>query len=83
MGYPGFSASGLAGLVAPAGTPPAVVARIQKEVASLVKQHDLIDRFVALGLDPIGNTPAEFDKFIRTDIDKWTQLIRDLKIHLQ
>ena len=70
MGYPGFSASGLAGLVAPAGTPPAVVARIQKEVASLVKQHDLIDRFVALGLDPIGNTPAEFDKFIRTDIDK-------------
>jgi tripartite-type tricarboxylate transporter receptor subunit TctC len=83
MGYPGFSASGLAGLVAPAGTPPAAIDRIHAEVARFLKQSALIERFVALGLDPVGNTPAEFDKFIRGDMEKWTQLIRELKINLQ
>ncbi len=83
QGYPGFSASGLAGLVAPAGTPPDAVDRIQKEVAALVKQPALVERFVTLGLEPVGNTPAEFDKFIRSDMEKWTQLTRELKINLQ
>jgi tripartite-type tricarboxylate transporter receptor subunit TctC len=83
QGYPGFSASGLAGLLAPAGTPPDAIDRIQKEVAVLVKQPALIERFVALGLEPVGNTPAEFNKFIRSDLEKWTQLTRELKINLQ
>jgi tripartite-type tricarboxylate transporter receptor subunit TctC len=83
QGYPGFSASGLAGLLAPAGTPPDAIDKIQKEVAALVKQPALIERFVTLGLEPVGNTPAEFDKFIRSDLEKWTQLTRELKINLQ
>jgi tripartite-type tricarboxylate transporter receptor subunit TctC len=83
QGYPGFSASGLAGLVAPAGTPPDAVDSIQKEVAVLLKQPAIIQRFVTLGLEPVGNTPAEFDKFIRIDMEKWTQLTRELKINLQ
>ena len=83
QGYPGFSASGLAGIVAPAGTPPDAVDKIQKEVAVLLKQPALVERFVTLGLEPVGNTPAEFDKFIRADLDKWTQLTRELKITLQ
>jgi tripartite-type tricarboxylate transporter receptor subunit TctC len=80
QGYPGFSASGLAGIVAPAGTPVEAIDRIQSEVASLVKQPATVERFVTLGLEPIGNTPAEFDKFIRSDLDKWLQLTRELKI---
>ena len=83
QGYPGFSASGLAGLVAPAGTPPDAIDRIQKDVAVLLKQPAIVERFVTLGLEPVGNTPAEFDKFIRSDMEKWTQLTRELKINLQ
>jgi tripartite-type tricarboxylate transporter receptor subunit TctC len=83
QGYPGFSASGLAGLLAPAGAPREAIERIQAEVATLVKQPALIERFVTLGLEPVGNTPAEFDKFIRADLEKWTQLTRELKINLQ
>ena len=83
MGYPGFSASGLAGIVAPAGTRLEVVDRIHMEVASLLKQAAVVERFVALGLEPVGNTPAEFDQFIRNDTEKWKQLIRELKINLQ
>ena len=83
QGYAGFSASGLAGLLAPAGAPPEAIERIQKEVAALLKQPALVERFVTLGLEPVGNTPAEFEKFIRSDLEKWTQLTRELKINLQ
>jgi tripartite-type tricarboxylate transporter receptor subunit TctC len=82
-GYPGFSASGLAGIIAPAGTKSDVVDRIHLEVAGLLKQSAVIERFVALGLEPVGNTPAEFEQFIRSDMEKWKQLIRELKITLQ
>ena len=83
QGYPGFSASGLAGLLAPAGTPAEAIDKIQKEIAMVLKQPSLVERFVTLGLEPVGNTPAEFDKFIRTDLEKWGQLTRELKINLQ
>ncbi len=83
QGYPGFSASGLAGLLAPAATPHEAIDRLHSEIAFLVKQPALIERFVTLGLEPAGNTPAEFDRFIRGDIDKWTQLTRELKINQQ
>ena len=82
-GYPGFSASGLAGIIAPAGTRLEVVDRIQMEVAGLLKQTAVVERFVALGLEPVGNTPAEFEQFIRSDTEKWKQLVRELKINLQ
>lgn len=83
QGYPGFSASGLAGMLAPAGTPPDAIDRIHKEIAVLLKQPAILERFVQLGLEPVGSTPAEFDKFIRSDMEKWLQLTRELKISLQ
>ncbi|MEO7728292.1 MAG: tripartite tricarboxylate transporter substrate binding protein [Burkholderiales bacterium] len=83
QGYAGFSASGLAGLLAPAGTPREAVDRLQTEVAMLIRQPALLERFITLGLEPVGNTPAEFDKFIRGDVEKWTQLTRELKINQQ
>ena len=40
----------------------------------------VLARFTAMGLDPVGNSPAEFAQYIRTDIDKWTRLVRELDI---
>src|SRR5688572_11977722 len=60
MGYPGFSASGYAGLLAPAGTPADAITRVHAEVVRLLKLPVVVERFTALGLDSVGNTPAEF-----------------------
>jgi tripartite-type tricarboxylate transporter receptor subunit TctC len=83
MGYPGFSASGYAGLLAPAGTPAEAINRVQAETAKLLKLPAVAERFTTLGLDPVGSTPAEFAQFIRTDLDKWTKLVRELHLTLQ
>ncbi len=83
QGYSGFSASGLAGLVAPAGTPPEVINRLNTEVVKLLKQPKVIEQCLTLGLDPVGDTPAEFAQFIRTDMEKWTRLTRDLNLNME
>ncbi len=80
QGYPGFSASGLAGLVAPAGTPAEVIARLNAEVVKLLKLPQVVEQCLALGLDPVGDSPAEFAQFIRADLDKWTRLTRELNL---
>lgn len=83
MGYPGFSASGYAGLVGPAGMPREAVDRLHSEVVKLLKRPDIVERCKTLGLDPVGNTPAEFSQFIKVDMDKWTRLTRKLNLTLQ
>ncbi len=83
MGYPGFSASGISGLVAPAGTHAEAIGKIHIETARVLKQPAVIERLVALGMDPVGNTPAEFAQFIKADIEKWMRLTRELQLSLQ
>ena len=83
QGYPGFSASGYAALVAPAGTPAEVIARLNTEVVKLLKQPKVVEQCLTLGLDPVGDTPAEFAQFIRSDLEKWTKLTRDLNLKME
>ena len=83
MGYPGFSASGLAGLVAPAGTPAEAIDRMHAEVVKLLRNPAVLERCMALGMDPVASTPAEFAQFIKSDMDKWTKLTKELKITAQ
>ena len=83
QGYPGFAASGPAGLVVPAGTPAEAIARLNAEVVKLLKQPKVVEQCLTLGLDPVGDSPAEFAQFIRADMDKWTKLTRDLNLTMQ
>lgn len=83
QGYPGFSASGLAGLVAPAGTPNDAIERIHVEIVKLLKQPKVVEQSVMLGMDPVGSSPAEFAQFIKVDMDKWTKLTRELNLSLE
>jgi tripartite-type tricarboxylate transporter receptor subunit TctC len=76
-GLPGYEAMPWLGIVAPAGTPKAVVDRLYKEVSEVLKMQDVKDRFKSLGLDIIGNTPAEFATFIAQDQKKWEQVIKN------
>ncbi|MBX3651656.1 MAG: tripartite tricarboxylate transporter substrate binding protein [Burkholderiales bacterium] len=83
MGYPGFSANGMAGLVAPAGTPAEIINRLHAAVVKVLHLPSVQERFLTLGMDAVGNTPAEFAAFIKTDIDQWTNLTKKLKLTAQ
>lgn len=64
------------GIVAPAGTPQDVVAKLNGEIVAILKTQETHDRLTRGGADPVGNTPAEFGKFIRSEIEKWRKVIR-------
>ncbi|MEO8023654.1 tripartite tricarboxylate transporter substrate binding protein [Polaromonas sp.] len=72
----GFEASSWFGLLAPAGTPPEVVNRIQQEVAKALATPAIKEKMLAQGAIPSGNTPQEFAKLIDAEIIKWAQVVK-------
>jgi tripartite-type tricarboxylate transporter receptor subunit TctC len=79
-GLPGFDVTSWYGIVVPAGSPAAVIDRLQKETAKIVRLPDVRDRLTALGAEPLGNTPAEFAAMIRTETVKWRKIVVDANI---
>jgi len=75
-GLKGFEASSWFGLLAPAGTDPAIVNRIQQEVARALATPAMQERLLALGAIPSGNTPAEFTRFIDAEHQKWAAVVK-------
>jgi len=73
----GYEASSWFGLLAPAGTPPEIVQRIQQEVAKSLGTPDIKEKLVAQGALPSGNTPAEFAKLIDSEHRKWAKVVKD------
>ena len=82
-GVPGFEADSWNGLMAPAGTQQPVIARIQAEVAKFVHDADVKERFATLGADPLGNTPAEFARFLQEETLRYARLVREAKIKVE
>jgi len=80
---PGFTAVVWFGVVAPAGTPPAVIARLSAEFDRIVHEPDTARQFAAIGGEPIGGSPATFAAFIRTEIPKWIRVAREAGIHVE
>ena len=76
QGYPGFHAFTWNGLLAPAKTPPAVVARVAKEIAAAVRDPGVARRLEAIGVDPLGNTPAEFMRVLEESIATYADAVR-------
>ena len=74
--FPGFRTLTWNGLLAPAGTAPAVVARISAEVQKAVRDPAVIERLQRIGVDPLGSAPAEFAETIRTDSVIWQDAIK-------
>jgi tripartite-type tricarboxylate transporter receptor subunit TctC len=73
-GLPGFESMGWFGMVAPAGTPPDIIASLNAAVASALKDPAIVERLRAIGAEPVPSTPAEFAEFIRREIDKWARV---------
>ena len=76
LGYPGFEAVPWFGLLAPAGTPQVVIDKLHRETARVLAQGDVRRRMAELGVDLIGNTPAEFAAVIKAEIPQWAAVIK-------
>ncbi len=76
-GLPGYEAYSWGGMVAPAKTPPAVVSRLNREIMAILKQPDVVDQLTREGTLPNPDTPERFAAYIKADIEKWTQVVRN------
>jgi tripartite-type tricarboxylate transporter receptor subunit TctC len=76
-GIPGYESSGWYGVLAPAGTPAAVVGRLHTDIRRLMAGADMKQRMVELGADPAADTPEQFARFIREETVKWAKVIRE------
>ena len=79
-GVPGFEAGGFLGLVAPAGTPPAVIQSLNAAAQKSLAQPDVRERLLALASPPVGGTPEQFASHLKREIDKWARVIRAANI---
>ena len=77
---PGFELSSWYGLMAPAGTPRAIITRLSQETAAALRKPDVQEWFKSSGLEPVSSTPEEHAAYIRSEIVKWAKAIKDAKI---
>lgn len=83
VGVPGYEATQWYGLLAPAGTPPEIIARIHEQAAKALKSKDLIDKLATDGAEPVGSAPAEFAAHIKNELEKWTKVAKAAGIEPQ
>jgi tripartite-type tricarboxylate transporter receptor subunit TctC len=73
---PGFAVESVFGAVVPAGTPRDIVHKISADMNKVLQSAEVKQRMADIGLTPIGNTPEEFDAYIRSEIPKWARVVK-------
>jgi tripartite-type tricarboxylate transporter receptor subunit TctC len=79
-GIPGFETGSWQGVVAPAGTPREIVAKLNAEIGRIVTTTEMRDKLGAQGADVRTNTPDEFSSFIRNEMTKWAKVVKDANV---
>ena len=79
-GYPGYEFTAWQGLLAPAGTPPEIIGRLHLESVKALALPDVRAKFAILGMEAVGNSPAEFAAVIKSDLAKWARVIKEAGI---
>ena len=82
-GFPGFKTVTWNGIVAPTGTPPAIINRVAAAVQFAVSKPEMRARLWQLGVDPIGDTPAQFSQTLRADIAMWTEAAKATNLKIE
>jgi len=80
---PGFTAVAWFGMLAPAGTPSAVIARLSSELDRIIHEPDTAKELAATGGEPIGGSPASFAGFIHTEIARWIRVAKEAGIRVE
>jgi tripartite-type tricarboxylate transporter receptor subunit TctC len=75
-GVADFEAVGWLGLMAPAGTPPEIIDRVNREVVALLKSEEMAELIRSKGSEPSPTSPSEFDAFVASEIDKWGMAVK-------
>jgi tripartite-type tricarboxylate transporter receptor subunit TctC len=79
---PGFENLGWFGLVAPAGTPKAVLDKVHRDVVTVLGNAEVRKRFEELGMAPVGNTPADFAKAMKEETARWAKVVQARKLQI-
>lgn len=82
LGLPKVEAAALVGMVAPAKTPPAVIKALNQQVVAAINEPATRQKLIDFGVEPVGNTPEQFQALIASESTRWHKLIRDLNITL-
>ena len=82
-GVPGFEVNVWFGMQVPAGTPKAIVDKHNRDIVTLLKEPDVVQRFRNQGVEVAASTPEQFGALVRSEITKWTQLIREANIRIE
>jgi tripartite-type tricarboxylate transporter receptor subunit TctC len=82
-GLDGFDVSSWVGIFAPAKTPPAVVDRLQREIAAALKTPFVRERYATLGIEPVGNSPREFFEQVRDDLARWEKVVKAANVKVE
>ena len=80
---PGFENAAWHGLMAPAGTPAAVIEKLHAEVTRALRLPEIIERMASQGVDVIGGTPAELAAFIKQDLVKYEKLVKSAGLRVE
>jgi tripartite-type tricarboxylate transporter receptor subunit TctC len=75
-GVPGYESTIWIGIMAPAGTPTVVIDKLNSEINKVIERPDVKEAWDKQGAVPLRMSPAEFDKYLRADIEKWAQVIK-------
>jgi tripartite-type tricarboxylate transporter receptor subunit TctC len=82
-GVPGFEANEWNGALVPSATPRANIDRLYQSIAKAMANPEVRDRIIALGAEPVGNTPEEFGAFIKREMAVWAKIIREVGIKVE
>ena len=82
-GLPGFVVNSWVGILAPARTPRPIVDRLQRDLAAVLKEPDVRERFAILGNEPVGNTPDEYAAQIKADLAQWGEIVKKAGVRIE
>jgi tripartite-type tricarboxylate transporter receptor subunit TctC len=82
-GFPGFECVGWFGWLAPVLVPAEIVTRLNAEIVRILKLPEMHERLLALGADPVGNSPQAFAAFVKSEHEKWARVIKEAGIRAE
>jgi len=75
-GLAGYEVGSWQGVFAPAGTPPAIVARLNSEIVKIINMPEVKEKLIGLGAEPVGDSSAEFGAIVKTEVVKWAEVVK-------
>ena len=82
-GVPGYEATIWLGIMAPKGTPQPIVDKLNAEINKVLNRADVKEAWAKQGVEPLVMSPAEFDKYLQADIEKWAKVVKEANIKVQ